>query len=75
MSFPNNLSIKEEAKMISSPCANCNRKNQPKELCAKDCEILESIQLYQASNEEYFIISAIDCTEEGRFSLNSRDVI
>ncbi len=61
--------------MISSPCANCNRKNQPKELCAKDCEILESIQLYQASNEEYFIISAIDCTEEGRFSLNSRDVI
>lgn len=75
MSFPNNFSIKEEAKMISSPCANCHRKNQPKELCAKDCEILEAIQLYQVSKEEYFFIPAIDCTEEDRFCLNSRDVI
>lgn len=73
--FPYNFSIEEEAKMISSPCANCHRKNQPKELCAKDCEILEAIQLFQVSSEEHFLISAIDCTEEGRFSLNSRDII
>jgi hypothetical protein len=61
--------------MISSPCANCQWKNQPKEKCAKDCEILEAIQLYQASNERDFFISAIDYTEEDRFCLNSRDVI
>lgn len=61
--------------MISSPCANCQWKNQPKELCVKDCEILEAIQLYQVSNESDFFIPAIDCTEEDRFCLNSRDVI
>jgi len=61
--------------MISSPCANCHWKNQPKELCAKDCEILEAIQLYQVSNESVFFISAIDYTEQNRFCLNSRDVI
>jgi hypothetical protein len=44
-------------------------------LCANDCEILEAIQLYQVSNEGDFFISAIDCTEEDRFCLNTRDVI
>jgi hypothetical protein len=60
--------------MISSPCANCQWKNQPKELCADNCEILEAIQLYQVSNERDFFISAVDCTEEDRFCLNTRDV-
>jgi hypothetical protein len=56
--------------MISSPCANCQWKNQPKELCANDCEILEAIQLYQVSNDSDFFISAIDCTEEEGCYLN-----
>jgi len=43
-------------------------------LCANDCEILEAIQLYQVSNERDFFISAVDCTEEDRFCLNTRDV-
>jgi hypothetical protein len=59
--------------MISSPCENCHRKNQPKENCASDCEILNAIQLYQASNDRVVFISAIDYSEEGRFCLNSKD--
>jgi hypothetical protein len=61
--------------MISSPCENCQRKNLPKENCANDCEILNAIQLYQVSNERDVFISAIDYSEEGRFCLNSKDVI
>ncbi|MEJ2656089.1 MAG: hypothetical protein P8012_02705 [Desulfobacterales bacterium] len=61
--------------MISSPCANCQRKNQPKETCIKSCEILNEIQLYQVSNEEEYFISAIDYSEEGRFCLASKDIM
>lgn len=61
--------------MISSPCENCHRKNQPKESCADDCEILNAVQLYLVSNRSDFFISAIDYSEEGRFSLNSKDVM
>jgi hypothetical protein len=65
----------EEDNMISSPCENCDRKNQPKENCASDCEILSAIQLYQVSNGRDFFISAIDYSEEGRFCLNSKDIV
>jgi len=75
MVFHYNLSILKEGKMISSPCANCNKKNQPKEACAKECEILQAIQLYHVSIEKKFIVPAIDYSEEGRFYLNTRDII
>jgi uncharacterized OB-fold protein len=65
----------EEGHMISSPCENCHRKNLPKENCADDCEILNAIQLYQVSKERDFFISAIDYSEEGRFCLNSKDIM
>jgi hypothetical protein len=61
--------------MISSPCENCLKKNQPKENCVDECEILNAIQLYQVLNEREFFISAIDYSEEGRFCLNSKDVM
>jgi hypothetical protein len=61
--------------MISSPCENCQRKNLPKENCADDCEILNAIQLHQVSKERDFFISAIDYAEEGRFCLNSKDIL
>ncbi|MBW1726489.1 MAG: hypothetical protein JRI63_02025 [Deltaproteobacteria bacterium] len=57
--------------MISSPCANCQKKNQPKEKCAKDCEILQAIQCHQALYEKESIFQAIDYAEEGRFCLNN----
>jgi len=50
-------------------------KNQPKESCADDCEILNAVQLYLVSNRCDFFISAIDYSEEGRFCLNSKDVM
>ena len=61
--------------MISSPCTNCLKRNQPKETCAKDCEILQAIQIYQVSIEKGCIIPAIDYAEEGRFCVNSKDII
>jgi len=61
--------------MISSPCENCQRKNQPKESCVDDCEILNAVQLYLVSKGNDFSISAIDYSEEGRFCLNSKDVM
>jgi hypothetical protein len=72
--FHFNIGIIEEAIMISSPCADCIKKNQPKETCVKDCEILEAIQLYQVSFDKSYAVHAIDYAEEGRFFLNSRDI-
>ena len=61
--------------MISSPCANCQKKNQPKEICAEDCEILHALQTYHISMEDSLISPAIDYADEGRFRLNSKDII
>ena len=57
--------------MISSPCKNCSRKHLPKDDCAKDCEILQAIQLLQLSVEQEFISSGIDDTEEYSYILPS----
>jgi len=56
--------------MISSPCLNCNRKDEPKDECVKNCSTLHEIQEYQASLEEVNILSAINYGEESRFSIN-----
>jgi hypothetical protein len=71
MVFHYNNGITEGGVMISSPCANCNKKNQPKEQCAKDCKILKAIQYHQALHERESFLHAIDYTEEGRFCLNN----
>jgi len=62
--------------MISSPCVKCDKKNQPKEKCAKDCEILQVIQDYLVSIEVGCISPAIaiDYAEEWRFCLNTREI-
>jgi hypothetical protein len=71
MVFHNNNSIIEEGIMISSPCATCQKKNRPKEKCAKDCEILQAIQYHQVLYEKENVSHAIDYSEEGRFCLNN----
>jgi len=38
--------------MISSPCKTCDRKNQSKEDCYKECELLQAIQKIQLSFKE-----------------------
>ena len=62
--------------MISSPCVKCDKKNQPKEKCAKNCEILNVIQDYLVSIEEGCVSPAIaiDYAEEWRFCVNTRDI-
>jgi hypothetical protein len=56
--------------MTSSPCKNCPKRFKSKFECAKDCETLKQVQEMQSSIQEQNIFSAIDYTEEGRFSIN-----
>jgi hypothetical protein len=60
----------EETAMTSSPCKNCPKRFKSKFECAKDCEILKQVQKMQFSLQEQNILSAIDYSEEGRFSVN-----
>jgi len=34
--------------MISSPCIKCKKKNQSKDVCAKECKLLKSVQEVQS---------------------------
>lgn len=65
----------KEKIMISSPCKNCPKRNQPKDKCLKECRLLQAIQDIHISikedGEDWFT-PAIDYAEEGRFSINSR---
>jgi len=74
MVFRKNISIVEEGAMISSPCATCQKKNQPKEQCSKDCEILQAIQYHQILYAKENNYHAIDYAEEGRFGLNNLEI-
>jgi hypothetical protein len=49
--------------MISSPCKTCDRKNQSKEDCYKECELLQAIQKIQLSVKEDLKESGIDHSE------------
>lgn len=55
--------------MISSPCASCLNKNQPKDICSQDCDILKSLQKFQMSIKEIEATSAIDYADEERFGV------
>jgi hypothetical protein len=46
--------------MISSPCKTCDRKNQSKEDCYKEFELLQAIQKIQLSVKEDLKESGID---------------
>jgi hypothetical protein len=58
-------------KMISSPCKNCERRNDPKDECLKDCKILHDVQEFHLMTSKSICYSAIDCTEESRYSVKS----
>jgi hypothetical protein len=49
--------------MISSPCKTCDRINQSKEGCYKECELLQAIQKFQLSVKEDLKESGIDHSE------------
>jgi hypothetical protein len=63
----------EETAMTSSPCKNCQKRVKSKFECAKDCELLKQVQEMQFSLKEQNILSAIDYSEEGRFSVNYKN--
>ena len=49
--------------MICSPCKDCQRKNLPKDICIKDCSLLNKIQDLSLSEPSYDG-SAIDYSDE-----------
>ena len=58
----------EEGAMIASPCKNCPKRNEPKENCMKDCELLKAVQDIQYTSKEDFGISGIDYAAIDRFT-------
>lgn len=57
--------------MISSPCKTCERRNDPKDECLKDCKILHDVQEFHLMTAKNICYSAIDCTEESRYQIKS----
>jgi hypothetical protein len=55
--------------MISSPCKACHRKHYPKDDCLKGCKLLQEIQDIQISTHDSNAYTAIDYTEDNRFSI------
>jgi hypothetical protein len=55
--------------MISSPCRTCEKKNEPKENCYKDCKIIKAVQEFDRSANRYSPDTGIDCSEENRFAV------
>ncbi len=62
---------RKENKMISSPCKTCERRNDPKDECLKDCKILHDVQEFHLITAKSICYSAIDCTEESRYHIKS----
>lgn len=56
--------------MISSPCKTCERHDQPKEDCYKDCELLQAIQIVQLSTKKDLPESGVDCSEENGVTID-----
>ena len=56
--------------MISSPCKNCHRHDQPKEDYYKDCALLKAIQIIQLSAKEDLQESGVDYSEENRLAID-----
>ena len=56
--------------MISSPCIRCPKKNQPKDICSKDCDLLKAIQELNIVNNSGYDASAIDYTAENRYAIS-----
>jgi hypothetical protein len=52
--------LAEGGTMISSPCKTCDRNNQSKEGCYKECELLQAIQKFQLLVKEDLKESGID---------------
>jgi len=56
--------------MISSPCIRCPKKNQPKDICSKDCDLLKAVQDLNVVKNSICAASAIDYTAENRYAIS-----
>jgi hypothetical protein len=57
--------------MISSPCKDCQFKNFPKDECLKTCQLIQNIQGMQLARHESNVYTAVDFTEDSRFTIVS----
>jgi hypothetical protein len=55
--------------MISSPCKKCSKKDFPKDECAKNCQLLQSIQDMQVTSGQNFGPCGIDYTDEYSYNI------
>jgi hypothetical protein len=49
----------------------CERRNDPKDECLKDCRILHDVQEFQLITAKSVSYSAVDCTEESRYQIKT----
>jgi len=56
--------------MISSPCRNCPKKNQPKDKCMQECKKLNAVQCMMVSMNESGILPGINYDDEDRFTIS-----
>ena len=56
--------------MISSPCIRCPKKNQPKDICSKVCDLLKAVQELNVVKNSSYAASAIDYTAENRYAVS-----
>lgn len=55
--------------MISSPCRNCPKEKLPKDECAKNCQLLQSVQDMQVATGHNFGPIGIDYTDEYSYNI------
>jgi hypothetical protein len=56
--------------MISSPCSDCPKRDEPKDECSRSCRKIKLIQEINNSVGIFGFHSGIDYSEEGRYSIN-----
>jgi hypothetical protein len=59
--------------MIMSPCRCCEKKDQPKDACSGNCEILRDIQLFEATLSHMDRPAGVGVFEELRLSASTRN--
>ena len=55
--------------MILSPCIDCPKRNQPKDICSKDCALLKAVQELDLLSTECCSVTAIDYSAENRYAV------
>ena len=57
--------------MILSPCRDCEKRDEPKENCARECKLLEKVQLLQTTQRDVDCSAGFNTTEELRVATHA----